>query len=192
MIVEPLACPACSGSCAALGVRVSAPCAHTLGMAPLRLLLGSVLLVLGGSPAVAAPPATVVLQGADTDARRSRLVPLRVINNLGRPVSVQRAVVVERWQGSAWQVVTAVSGLLLRADCRPDPKTRVINTPALLGGCLVIGPRTTYSAPPWLGTVGDAQCVCERCVGVAPGLYRYRGRLCGKSQPILGVPFRLK
>lgn len=156
------------------------------------LVLAVLVTVVPASRAVA-PPATVVLQGADVKLAAGAMIPLLAVNSFGHAVSVQRAVTVERWLANRWQPLsTPASGLLLRQDCRPDPRTRVINTRALVEGCITLAPRSTFRSQPWMGTMGDAQCICERCVQVPPGTYRYRGRLCGKPDAIYSAPFRLR
>ncbi len=103
----------------------------------------------------------------------------------------QRAVTVERWHGKGWTPV-GVSGLLLRANCRPDPKTRVLTPPALAHGCITLAPRKTFRSQPWLGTLGDAQCACERCRPARPGTYRYLGQSCGdRKSRIYSAVFRV-
>ncbi|MDQ3032501.1 MAG: hypothetical protein M3Y87_08805, partial [Myxococcota bacterium] len=63
--------------------------------------------------------------------------------------------------------IDGIASLTLRLDCAHEP-------PA----CIELAPGAVLHPPDWLGTRGDAQCVCTRCVPVEAGTYRFVARSC--------------
>lgn len=106
-------------------------------------------------------------------------VAISVTNASDSQVELGKALVVERAQGRNWATVDGQGELTLRSDCQ---------TPA--PDCLTLVPGATLEPPAWLGTSGDAQCLCERCVAVPPGRYRFVIRTCAGVR-IEGEPFEL-
>lgn len=78
---------------------------------------------------------------------------LRVRNVGDHAVSLRGAVKLETRRGEAW--ADAPLAFSLRASC---------DTPAPT--CVDLAPGGELLPPAWLGTQGDAQCACERCVQV--------------------------
>jgi hypothetical protein len=68
--------------------------------------------------------------------------------------------------------------LALRDDCEHDaPECREL----LPGGAL--------HPPPWLGTIGDAQCACDRCADAEPGSYAIVVTTCDGAHRLSSPPF---
>lgn len=89
-----------------------------------------------------APELHVELDGEDV---------LRVRNVGNALVRVRSAVKLERREGSTWREQSA--SFSLRASC--DERA---------ADCVALAPGAELLPPKWLGTIGDAQCACERCV----------------------------
>ncbi len=108
-----------------------------------------------------------------------RLVAISVTNASDAPVQLAKAVVVEMAHGARWSVVSGVAEITLRSDCQ---------TPA--PACITLVQGSTLEPPAWLGTVGDAQCICTRCGPAPSGRYRFVIRTCAGAR-IEGEPFEL-
>ncbi len=148
-------------------------------------------LFTGGARVKAVSPVyNIRIYGANV--LRGQPVPIRVVSRAGIPLRVQQQIGVERWEKGHWVPLSpAALYLYLRKDCKPDPKTRVINPPRLRNSCITIPPGT-FRAPAWFGTHGHAQCACDKCYRVAPGRYRYVVRYCGSKRRIISMPFRIR
>ena len=122
--------------------------------------------------------------GVSVHAEREASGYAVVVSNLGNSdVSLASAVIVERSTGDTWTAIET-SGLALRTSCVAsggviEPAPRCVRVKA--GGAL--------RASAWLGTTGDAQCMCERCTPVAVGRYRFVLQPCEGGAAIRGEPF---
>ncbi|MCC6751575.1 MAG: hypothetical protein IT371_28245 [Deltaproteobacteria bacterium] len=162
-----------------------------------RVLLGLGASLVGlavgvGGVSAVAPLARVHLLAPPAPLKAGSSVPLVVQNDIGLPKRVRRGVTVERWTGRGWVPLSPPVALYLRPDCKPDPKSKVLVPTDLGEQCLVVPPRGRFASQPWLGTLGDAQCACERCVPAPAGLYRFRGRACDGPEVLLSPPFTLR
>lgn len=124
------------------------------------------------------PPPTLRVTGIPSAHGRS--VAVRIENRgtaaaeLARGLSVQR-----RAEGVAWSEVGA--SLDLRYSCEDEAPE-----------CVTLAPGAAYLPPPWLGTLGDAQCACERCAAAEAGTYRFVVRSCNGAHVLEGEPFELR
>ena len=128
-----------------------------------------------GSEVPALPPLRV--SSRVLVSTRPREVAIVIENTSIAPISMRTGVGLERREHGVWSVVQA-GGLLLRTACDGPP----------LPSCVTLAARSTLVTTPWLGTVGNAQCVCERCVAAPAGEYRFVPQTCD-SRPIAGAPF---
>lgn len=105
-------------------------------------------------------------------------VPIRLANTGTARVSLGAAVTVEHEQGGRWSVVSGIDSLTLRPDCESAAPR-----------CTTLAPGAELFPPAWLGTTGDAQCLCEACARVLPGRYRFVVRSCDGARRIESEPF---
>jgi hypothetical protein len=120
----------------------------------------------------------VVLRGTQDPAGS---VAIAIENRSREVVHVASALTVERrTSGGAWERGPNVAGLALRDDCEHAPPE-----------CRALAPGAALFPPPWLGTWGDAQCVCTRCGAAEPGVYRFVATTCDGAHRIEGEPFDL-
>ena len=126
-------------------------------------------------PPAAAAPSEVRVVGAPSSSE----VAISVTNASDGPVQLAKALVVETAHGSSWSELQGVGELALRSDCQTA-------APA----CLTLVSGATLEPPAWLGTVGDAQCACERCGPAPVGRYRFVAHTCSGAR-IEGAPFEL-
>ena len=130
------------------------------------------------------PPATIT----GKKVRVGDPVPIMVSNNRNAPLRVKRRVRVERWENRRWVPLNpTASGLLLRRSC-PTPRGK---TASKGQDCLLIPNYQRFDGQPWLGTHGHAQCICEHCVPVSPGLYRFVGEYCAGTKTFSGPSFEI-
>lgn len=164
------------------------------GSSIFAMCLALALLGLG----VLAPPVPAVtpvynirIKGANV--RKGRKVPIRVINRVDREIRLSRRLDVERLMNGRWiRIWPTVEHLYLRNNCKRDRKTRLVNPPWMETGCINIPAKSTFKAPPWLGTHGHAQCACDKCVHVPKGRYRFVARYCGRQKRIISDPFWIR
>lgn len=123
------------------------------------------------------------------DGNVGKEVPITVINNSDKDITVERKIKIEVQKGDKWEL-TDIDGVLLRKDCESDSKG-IVTSKKLYEGSLIIKSKETFNGAPWLGMFGDAQCACEKCVPVEPGIYRYKARLKDGAY-IIGQSFELK
>src|SRR5262249_54240648 len=98
----------------------------------------------------------------------------------GAAVALAPRVFVEQRDGTDWHDVHGIAELSLRPDCEhPAPD------------CVNLVPGAELLPPSWLGTTGDAQCVCTRWAPVPAGTYRFVLRTCDGTKRYLGEPFEL-
>lgn len=90
-------------------------------------------------------------------------------------------IVVERQVGDGFEPVEGVAGVTLRTSCE------VNEAPA----CTTLAPGAELRPPAWLGTIGDAQCICTRCGPAPAGVYRFVVESCHGTQRVEGEPFTL-
>lgn len=108
-----------------------------------------------------------------------RTVAIRVENH-GAQTELTGAVTLQQRDGDAWADVDGAS-LDLRFSCREEAPE-----------CLTLAPGAVLLPPPWLGTIGDAQCICTRCGPAEAGTYRFVVRSCNGAHEALGEPFALR
>ncbi|MCB9601250.1 MAG: hypothetical protein H6721_15550 [Sandaracinus sp.] len=104
---------------------------------------------------------------------------LRVRNVGTEPTRVRGAVRLERHDGEAWTSQPIAFGLRARCgDAIPE--------------CVTLAPGAELLPPAWLGTVGDAQCDCDRCAP-AEGELRFVLESCAPEghapHVVTGTPF---
>ena len=104
---------------------------------------------------------------------------LRVRNVGTETARVRGAVRLERHAGDAWTSQPIVFGLRARCgEAVPE--------------CVTLAPGAELLPPAWLGTVGDAQCDCDRCAP-AEGELRFVLESCAPEghapHVVMGQPF---
>ena len=115
-------------------------------------------------------------------------VPIMVSNNRNTPLPIKRGIRVERWEIRRWVPLSpTASGLLLRRSCQTPPG----KTAPKDSDCLMIPSHQRFDGQPWLGTHGHAQCACDKCVPVSPGLYRFVGEYCAGTKTFSGPLFEI-
>jgi hypothetical protein len=111
-------------------------------------------------------------------ARHGREVTIR-IENRGAQTRVAGQLVLQRERDGTWATENGVQ-LDLRFSCHDEAPD-----------CVTLAPGAVYLPPSWLGTIGDSQCLCERCVPAPSGTYRFLVTSCGGAHVIEGEPFDL-
>lgn len=109
----------------------------------------------------------------------SRSVALRIENRGAENAELSGAVALQRRSGEAWSDVEGTS-LDLRFSCEDAAPE-----------CVTLAPGAIYLPPPWMGLVGDAQCLCERCAPAPAGEYRLVVRSCSRAHTVEGEPFTI-
>ncbi|NOY91381.1 MAG: hypothetical protein GXP55_09230 [Deltaproteobacteria bacterium] len=103
-----------------------------------------------------------------------------VVEVHGGTARLARTIGVEREVDGRFEPVGSVAGLELRADCQtPAPE------------CVEIVVGAELRPPPWLGTLGDAQCICTRCAPAPAGTYRFVLTSCDGRQRVESPAFEL-
>lgn len=134
------------------------------------------------SPAATGPGATagegngVVIEGTPDEGT----VSISVAVTGDATVALDPHLGVQRRDGDSWTDVHGIAELSLRDDCHHDAP-----------GCVHLVPGAELLPPSWLGTTGDAQCVCTRCATAPAGTYRFVAKTCDGSRYYPGVPFAL-
>ena len=123
-----------------------------------------------------APPPVLAVRG--TPDRHGR-VAIAIENRGTTTASVASAITLEAQRGDAWEALEGTA-LTTRADCQHEPVH-----------CQELAPGAALQPPAWLGTIGDAQCACERCGAAPAGTYRFVVRTCDGSHTLPGDPFEL-
>lgn len=118
-----------------------------------------------------------VLQVSGEPDEHSRRVAIRIENHGTDEAEIAGAVVLQRRSGEGFEDVEGVS-LDLRFTCEDEPPE-----------CVTLAPGAVYLPPPWLGTIGDAQCACEECGPAPAGTYRFVVQSCNRAHTIEGDPF---
>lgn len=127
------------------------------------------------APSEDEPPTVRVIGVVDAHART--VVP-RIENRGSAETSVGPRLVVQRREGTEWEDVSA--NVDLRFDCRSEAPE-----------CATLAPGAVLMPPAWLGTLGDAQCICTRCANAPAGTYRFVAQSCGGDHRVEGEPFEL-
>jgi hypothetical protein len=104
-----------------------------------------------------------------------------VVENHGRAeVSLRSEVAIERRDGEAWSAVDEIQSVSLRMDCQTAPPE-----------CVTLAPGAALHPPAWTGMIGDAQCMCERCVDAPAGAYRIVVTTCDGAHRAASDPVAL-
>lgn len=123
------------------------------------------------------PPPELRVTGEQ--ARHGREVTVR-IENRGAQARIGGRLVLQRERDGTWATENGAQ-LDLRFSCRDEAPD-----------CLTLAPGAVYIPPPWLGTIGDSQCICTRCAPAPTGTYRFVVTSCGGAHVIEGEPFELR
>ena len=123
------------------------------------------------------PPPRVTIGGEQQ--RDSPRVAITVVNRDASEARIAPGVRVERELEGAWSALGDVGPISLRMDCAHEAVE-----------CVALVPGAELHPPEWLGTIGDAQCACERCVPAEPGRYRFVIESCDGHR-IEGEPFSI-
>ncbi len=103
-----------------------------------------------------------------------------VVEVHGGVARLAKTIRVEREVDGRFEPLGSVAGLELRADCQtPAPE------------CVEIVAGAELRPPPWLGTLGDAQCICTRCAPAPAGTYRFVLTSCDGRQRVESPAFEL-
>lgn len=116
-------------------------------------------------------------------------ISITILNGKNEPLELFRELQVEQEADDEWIALESVGELWIRGSCSSE----TTESQAQGHQCLTIEPLTSYEVPPWLGTLGDAQCICERCVPVPAGRYRIVASGChGQRYVSNAIPIRLR
>ncbi len=128
------------------------------------------------APPVDPGPAPVlrVVGAPDRDGQ----VTIRVENHGTEQTELRGALALERRAGESWEPARA--SLDLRYSCEERAPE-----------CVTLAPGAVLIPPAWLGTWGDAQCVCTRCGPADEGTYRLVVTSCNGAHRIESEPFEL-
>jgi hypothetical protein len=113
-----------------------------------------------------------------TDGRR---VAIRLANTGTAQVELAAAITVEREVDGTWSALDGVASITLRRSCEVEAPP-----------CTTLAPGAEFFPPDWLGTIGDAQCMCTRCGPASAGRYRFVVRSCHGARRYDGDPFDLR
>lgn len=126
-------------------------------------------------PTPADPPLTVDLRGEVADGVVTPVIEVR-----GGTARLSASIVIEREDAGRYAPLEGVGTLALRASCE-EP----------ISDCVEVVEGAELRPPAWLGTVGDAQCICTRCGPAPAGTYRFVLTSCDGRQRVEGAPFEL-
>ena len=107
-------------------------------------------------------------------------VALSIANHGSVGASLSAHVIVEVEHAGTFAAAPATSALTLRYDCAHEADA-----------CVTLAPGAELLPPEWLGTSGDMQCACERCVPVEPGSYRLVVTSCDGAHRVESNTFAL-
>jgi hypothetical protein len=104
-----------------------------------------------------------------------------IVENHGRePVELAATLEVEGQGPGGFAPVEGIAGLSLRRSCEEPGDA-----------CLSLVPGAELHPPAWLGTIGDAQCICTRCAPAPAGRYRFVVATCDGGHRVEGEAFTL-
>ena len=134
-------------------------------------------------PAADAPPAAdpgppPVLRVVGEPDRYDRQVAIHIENHGSAAAELRGRLTLQRRDGERWR------DLETRLDLRFSCEDRAPE-------CVTLAPGAEYIPPGWLGTEGDAQCVCTRCGEAPAGTYRFVATTCDGAHTVEGEPFEL-
>lgn len=128
--------------------------------------------------AAADPGPAPVLRIVGAVGRYDREVAIQLENHGSEAAEVRGRLTLQRREGDRW--VDASTRIDLRYSCDDQAPE-----------CVTLAPGAVYIPPPWLGTEGDAQCVCTRCAPAPAGTYRFVATTCRGAHTAEGEPFEL-
>jgi hypothetical protein len=129
--------------------------------------------------------ADIVVTGMDASGRLATTIE----NRSSAAIELRRALRLDREEGAAFVPFAGVEAIWIRPDC--EVRDGVVFWAGGGDECVTVAPGETFEAPAWFGTIGDAQCACERCVPAPSGRYRLSARACGTDVWFEGTPFEL-
>jgi hypothetical protein len=122
-------------------------------------------------------PSTLRILG---EQQAPREITITVENRGTEPVRLAPKIEVESASDDgSFAPVDAMGNITVRASCDDTAPE-----------CVTLVAGAVLFPPPWFGTVGHAQCACERCVPVESGRYRFVVHTCDGGR-IDGEPFTL-
>lgn len=107
-------------------------------------------------------------------------VAFSIANHGASAVSLRTDVAVEVGQEGSFAALSSASTLTLRYDCEHEAER-----------CVTLAPGAELLPPAWLGTSGDMQCVCTRCVPVEAGSYRFAVTTCDGAHRVESNAFEM-
>ncbi|WP_157068705.1 hypothetical protein [Sandaracinus amylolyticus] len=131
------------------------------------------------APAETGPAPVLAIRG--TPARAGREIAIVVENRGTELARVSPRLVLERASDDGRFTRVDPVELALRPSCERE-------APA----CVELAPGAALHPPAWLGTMGDAQCACDRCAPAEPGTYRFVATSCGGAHRLEGEPFEIE
>jgi hypothetical protein len=105
-------------------------------------------------------------------------VAIRVENHGTDAAEIRGRLTLQRRDGERWR--DRSTRIDLRFSCEDEAPE-----------CVTLAPGAVYIPPAWLGTDGDAQCVCTRCGPAPAGTYRFVATSCNGAHTLTGEPFEL-
>jgi hypothetical protein len=132
-----------------------------------------------GVPAQPVDPGPVPVVRITGTPDLDRHVAIRVENHGAEETQLRGALTLQRQNGEAWEAASS-AGIDLRYSCEDQAPE-----------CVTLAPGAVLIPPAWLGTWGDAQCVCTRCGPAEAGTYRFVATSCSGAHTIEGEPFDL-
>lgn len=131
---------------------------------------------------VQAQPATLAPVQISGSYRGSD-VAITLVNKGTQSLSLQKNIKVEglqsNQQSNQW-VQVRTGYIWIMEKCYQTPPE-----------CVTIKPSQTLTPPNWFGTIGDAQCACDKCAPVPSGLYRFVVTSCDGKEIKAGEAFAI-
>ena len=122
------------------------------------------------------------------EAEADDSIAVTVVNGTNAPLEVRRALRIEQEREGEWHELMAVGAFWLRENCTAIDG--VLYPETMAEDCVSVEANLGVEVRPWNGSVGDAQCICERCARVPAGRYRVVLRDCHGGR-VESEPFNL-